>query len=307
MSGIQSPSLLHGHRMPRIAGRKVGRVRELLVSWTSRTTKLKSKLTHTGPKRGTMPSQQVVSLGCIPLGVRRRHRSRRSLGKCGVAMAAFPTSAEYGVLSGTRGIDYSGGAVGADELRAKYKKFGSMPEAEAFLSTTTTRTTTTKSRPYDRPKDTGTTPKEAQQRVNRREASPITQALPSTLPSHLADLAQKGYAFTTRPPHHLIVYTDGSSLSNGKSSARAGLGVWWGDRGEAAERGLSERVPGGLQTNNRGELLVGLGCGVCCLHFHFGRDIPLLPSDGRADCPRAGLGLACLLSFRTPTDFLAFP
>jgi ribonuclease HI len=38
--------------------------------------------------------------------------------------------------------------------------------------------------------------------------------------------------------------------------ARAGLGVWWGDRGDAACRNLSERVPGDLQTNNRGEILV---------------------------------------------------
>jgi ribonuclease HI len=45
-------------------------------------------------------------------------------------------------------------------------------------------------------------------------------------------------------------------LGNGKSGARAGLGVYYGFNGQAEECGISERVPGELQTNNRGELLV---------------------------------------------------
>jgi ribonuclease HI len=71
----------------------------------------------------------------------------------------------------------------------------------------------------------------------------------------LAKIAEEGFSFTTFP-HRLIVYTDGSSLSNGKSTARAGLGVYWGDIGLAGESNIAERVPGVLQTNNRGELLV---------------------------------------------------
>jgi ribonuclease HI len=59
----------------------------------------------------------------------------------------------------------------------------------------------------------------------------------------------------------LIVYTDGSSLSNGKTNARAGLGVYYGYGGRAVESNISERVPGILQTNNRGELLVS--CSPC--------------------------------------------
>jgi hypothetical protein len=85
--------------------------------------------------------------------------------------------------------------------------------------------------------------------------STLTLATLSSLPPNLAAIARKGYSFTAAP-HHLIVYTDGSSLNNGKVGAKAGLGVYYGYGGEAADSGISERVPGTLQTNNRGELLV---------------------------------------------------
>ncbi|TFK26659.1 ribonuclease H-like protein, partial [Coprinopsis marcescibilis] len=48
-----------------------------------------------------------------------------------------------------------------------------------------------------------------------------------------------------------IVYTDGASKDNGKPSAVAGVGVWWG-RGDP--RNIAERCPGD-QTNNRAELI----------------------------------------------------
>lgn len=51
----------------------------------------------------------------------------------------------------------------------------------------------------------------------------------------------------------LVVYTDGGCTSNGKMKAKAGLGVYYGAR---SGRNLSEPVPGLVQTNNRGELLV---------------------------------------------------
>lgn len=85
--------------------------------------------------------------------------------------------------------------------------------------------------------------------------SSLTLATLSSLPPNLAAIARKGYSFTAAP-HHLIVYTDGSSLNNGKAGAKAGLGVYYGYGGEAADSSISERVPGSLQTNNRGELLV---------------------------------------------------
>jgi len=48
-----------------------------------------------------------------------------------------------------------------------------------------------------------------------------------------------------------IIYTDGSSLGNGKSGARAGWGVFWG---ENDPRNGFGKVLTGEQTNNRGEL-----------------------------------------------------
>jgi ribonuclease HI len=76
------------------------------------------------------------------------------------------------------------------------------------------------------------------------------------LPENLAKIAEEGYTFAPGPPPRLVVYTDGSGLGNGKKGALAGLGVFWGGTGKAAKNNLAERVPGPLQTNNRGELLV---------------------------------------------------
>jgi len=49
----------------------------------------------------------------------------------------------------------------------------------------------------------------------------------------------------------LHIYTDGSSLANGKLGSRAGLGVYFGD---GDERNLAERLQGEPQTNQRAEL-----------------------------------------------------
>ncbi|PHH63983.1 hypothetical protein CDD80_1166 [Ophiocordyceps camponoti-rufipedis] len=50
----------------------------------------------------------------------------------------------------------------------------------------------------------------------------------------------------------LKIWTDGSSLANGKVGSRAGVGVFFGD-GDA--RNVSERLEGELQTNQRAELM----------------------------------------------------
>ncbi len=47
------------------------------------------------------------------------------------------------------------------------------------------------------------------------------------------------------------VYTDGSSINNGKAGARAGVGVYFGEKDE---RNISTRLEGDIQTNNRAEL-----------------------------------------------------
>lgn len=51
------------------------------------------------------------------------------------------------------------------------------------------------------------------------------------------------------------IYTDGSSLANGKAGSRAGVGVYFGD-GDA--RNISERLEGQPQTNQRAELMAML-------------------------------------------------
>ncbi|CAN8103363.1 unnamed protein product [Discula destructiva] len=48
-----------------------------------------------------------------------------------------------------------------------------------------------------------------------------------------------------------VVYTDGSTLSNGQDGAVSGVGVFFG---ESDPRNISERLPGDVQTNQRAEL-----------------------------------------------------
>ncbi|KAG5985273.1 hypothetical protein E4U55_007375 [Claviceps digitariae] len=53
----------------------------------------------------------------------------------------------------------------------------------------------------------------------------------------------------------LQIYTDGSSLANGRTGSRAGVGVYFGD---ADARNVSERLVGDPQTNQRAELMAML-------------------------------------------------
>ncbi|KAH6608091.1 hypothetical protein Trco_004404 [Trichoderma cornu-damae] len=56
-----------------------------------------------------------------------------------------------------------------------------------------------------------------------------------------------------RPRENVLnIYTDGSSLANGRAGARAGLGVYFGDNDP---RNLAERLAGQPQTNQRAELM----------------------------------------------------
>lgn len=65
-----------------------------------------------------------------------------------------------------------------------------------------------------------------------------------------------------------VVYCDGSSLGNGKQSARAGWGVYFDDP-SLQHLNESRRLPGQVQTNNRAELMALI------------RAIQLSPNDGR--------------------------
>jgi ribonuclease HI len=159
--------------------------------------------------------------------------------------------------------------------RPKFKKFPTEASAKAFLNTD-------RSAPYSLPTRTHGASASASSSASRsseagpskRFHSPLTSVDPSLLPPHLKAIADAGYTFSM--DHRLVVYTDGSGLNNGKHHARAGLGVHWGTGGEAAKRNLSERVPGVLQTNNRGELLVSI-CSAAAYSQSVIRAIELCP------------------------------
>jgi ribonuclease HI len=60
----------------------------------------------------------------------------------------------------------------------------------------------------------------------------------------------------TKPRENVLdIYTDGSSLANGRKGARAGLGVYFG---ENDPRNLAERLLGEKQTNQAAELMAML-------------------------------------------------
>ncbi|RXK40451.1 hypothetical protein M231_02284 [Tremella mesenterica] len=125
---------------------------------------------------------------------------------------------------------------------AKYKKFNSKAEAQEYIDTWQS---SKPSVPISKPPDSIV--------PNTRTTSPSAYANINSLPDDLKQLVKHGYMFS--PKGRLVVYCDGSSLGNGQEGAAAGLGVFWGSTGHAASSNLSERVPGILQTNNRGELL----------------------------------------------------
>lgn len=80
------------------------------------------------------------------------------------------------------------------------------------------------------------------------EPAPAKRAPPAKVTKVLPPLAL--------PQEDLIrVYTDGSSLANGKAGSRAGVGVYFGD---ADARNISERLEGEPQTNQRAELMAML-------------------------------------------------
>ncbi|KHN98254.1 RNase H domain protein [Metarhizium album ARSEF 1941] len=68
--------------------------------------------------------------------------------------------------------------------------------------------------------------------------------------------AKKAEPGVQRPAEDVLqIYTDGSSLANGRAGSRAGVGVYFGD-GDV--RNVSERLAGDPQTNQRAELMAML-------------------------------------------------
>ncbi|KFA68663.1 hypothetical protein S40285_02611 [Stachybotrys chlorohalonatus IBT 40285] len=84
------------------------------------------------------------------------------------------------------------------------------------------------------------------------EAGPV---LAEERPAKKVKVANKHDPPSKSTENVLKIYTDGSSLANGRRESRAGLGVFFGD-GDA--RNISERLPGEPQTNQRAELMAML-------------------------------------------------
>ncbi|WFD32063.1 ribonuclease H [Malassezia sp. CBS 17886] len=101
-----------------------------------------------------------------------------------------------------------------------YKSFPSRGDAQAFVAGRPARVPDAKGTPRD---------------TEAARAPPVAVFPPS----------RKG---------QLRVYTDGSSIGNGRKGARAGYGVFWEDPA-LHHLNKAARVPGAEQTNNRGELL----------------------------------------------------
>lgn len=142
---------------------------------------------------------------------------------------------------------------------AKFKKFATKEEASAFSGTS--------SEPHEYKEPVG----------SRHHYSPEPQYAPTTYnPSyensaritpkvekrkHSYDSddcngrAYKQTRYESSAPTYTkkkttVVYTDGASSNNGKSNARAGYGVYWGDNDP---RNVSARLQGERQTNQRAE------------------------------------------------------
>lgn len=184
--------------------------------------------------------------------------------------------------------------VGRDECKAqvdhyqgaRYKKFPTRQEAEAFVqggSSSSLTTATSQNVAASSQK------KRAHEPQQQHFGSPISGPSSSTITGRptvkaSGSLAQRRLAAadstsspslvrfeeqdTINPPEIeddgvrvIEVYTDGASSNNGQKGAAAGYGVYWPEGDGNAQSDLygldvSERLDGELQTNNRAELMV---------------------------------------------------
>ncbi|KJZ75608.1 hypothetical protein HIM_05071 [Hirsutella minnesotensis 3608] len=112
----------------------------------------------------------------------------------------------------------------------KYRRFATRDEAVAYI------------------KQFGN--KEAVEALGETVAEPTFELAIDARPSKKKDVALPQMTGDV-----LRVYTDGSSLANGKAGSRAGVGVYFGD---GDPRNVSERLEGDPQTNQRAELMAML-------------------------------------------------
>lgn len=85
-------------------------------------------------------------------------------------------------------------------------------------------------------------------------AQPVSTEVPRKqrrIDDNSRDLSVDGGPIGSR----VTVYCDGAATGNGKAGASAGWGVWFADEGPLSQLNESRRLPGTVQTNNRGELM----------------------------------------------------
>lgn len=154
---------------------------------------------------------------------------------------------------------------------ARYKKFSSNEEAEAFVrgeAAPASSSLAASSSSLKRPREEQASPK---QLVKSAGAAPLLKASGSIARRRLAPSPTQPLAESEETDDGvrvIEVYTDGASSHNGQKGAAAGYGVYWpeGDGNQTSDvHGLnvSERLDGELQTNNRAELMVG-----CPMNFN---------------------------------------
>lgn len=125
----------------------------------------------------------------------------------------------------------------------KYKRFGSRGEAVAYIRQFGSREA------IEALGETWTTSLAAVPASSK----PVAASLKKTTAKTTTPKAEPG---VVRPAEDVLqIYTDGSSLANGKAGSRAGVGVYFGD---GDPRNVSERLRGDPQTNQRAELMAML-------------------------------------------------
>ncbi|EER28830.1 hypothetical protein D8B26_000883 [Coccidioides posadasii str. Silveira] len=184
----------------------------------------------------------------------------------------------YGVQRGRQPGVYTDWAVAQDQIKGfrgpKYRKFSTWAEADEFVrqgreqgnngagAEASSKKVKLRGAPgmtaeplkdefgNEYPPGTGPLPPGAEDGFDPNILlDPSTGRLVYKTPEQKA--ATKLQAKPVPPPNMLKIYTDGSSLGNGKAVSKAGVGVYFGP---GDERNVSEPLKGNRQTNQRAEL-----------------------------------------------------
>ncbi|GES60412.1 ribonuclease H [Aspergillus terreus] len=179
-----------------------------------------------------------------------------------------PTNSEpsrfYGIQRGRVPGVYTDWAKAQEQIkgfpRPRYKKFATRQEAEAFVKGDATPAATfagapgLQTEPPRNEQGAPLEPGEGPLPPGAEDGFDPNLLLDPTTGKVMYKLKEQKTATKTKtagPPGMLHIYTDGSSLKNGKALAAAGVGVYFGPEDS---RNVSEPLKGSRQTNQRAEL-----------------------------------------------------